>query len=170
MTTLLNSWKAPLQLLLIRQTEHPRIAIVGIGNAFRSDDAAGVLVAHKLIRADSVQNLDTVLVMDAGHAPEYSTGELRRFAPDVVILIDAADMGETPGTIRWIEMDDLDGMSASTHSMPLSMLASYLTLALDCRVALLGIQPKSNDVGESISREVSEAVDEVINGLIESLS
>lgn len=108
--------------------------------------------------------------MDAGHAPENSTAELRRFAPGIILLIDAAEMGEAPGTIRWIDMEELDGMSASTHSMPLSMLAKYLTLELDCEVKLLGIQLLSNDVGESVNTEVMRAVDMIVDGMIEAFS
>lgn len=108
--------------------------------------------------------------MDSGHAPENCTAELRRFAPEVILLIDAAEMNESPGTIRWIDMDELDGMSASTHSMPLSMLARYLTLELNCEIKLLGIQPRSNDVGEWISPPVVESADEVAASLISCLS
>lgn len=165
-----SSWQTSLQQLLSQQEAKPRIALVGIGNVFRSDDAAGILIADRLIESRSISNLNTVLVIDAGHAPENSTADLRRFAPNVVLLIDAADMEEAPGTIRWIEMDEIEGMSASTHTLPLSMLAKYLILELNCKIALLGIQPKSNDVGEVISKEVADAVDIVIEGLVASIS
>ena len=75
---------------------------------------------------------------EAGHAPENKTGELRKFAPDLVLLIDAAEMGKEPGTVAWISEEDIDGMSASTHSLPLSMLAHYLTLELNCKVTIAG--------------------------------
>jgi hydrogenase maturation protease len=80
-------------------------------------------------------------------------------------------MGEAPGTIRWVEMDEIEGMSASTHSLPLSMLASYLNWELKCDVNLLGIQLKTNDVGEIVSPEVLRAVDAVtrdVAGIISS--
>jgi hydrogenase 3 maturation protease len=161
----LSSWRNSLHLLLNQSSAKQRIAIVGIGNTFRCDDAAGILVARHLKDSHILQDLKTVLVIDAGHAPENVTGELRRFKPDVILLIDAAEMGEFPGTIRWIEMDALDGLSASTHTMPLSMLAKYFSLELSCKIGLLGIQPKSNDVGEAISTEVSEAVEVVVKSL-----
>lgn len=110
-----------------------------------------------------------VLVMDAGHAPENMTAELRRFVPDSVLLVDAAELGQPPGTVHWIPMEDLDGMSASTHSMPLSMLASYLTLELHCTVSLLGIQPQSNDFGEIVSDPVLEAIDDIVTEIDESM-
>ncbi len=165
-----SSWQTSLYQLLNQPPAKPRIAIVGIGNVFRSDDAAGILVAHKLIESGSISDTNTILVIDAGHAPENRTADLRRFEPEIILLIDAADMDELPGTVRWIEMDEIEGMSASTHTLPLSMLAKYLMLELHCKIALLGIQPKSNDVGETVSREVVDAVDSVVESLMEFLS
>ena len=165
-----NSWQTSLQQLLRQLPAKPRIAIVGIGNVFRSDDAAGILVAHKLLNSWSFSKFETVLVVDAGHAPENRTADLRRFAPEIILLIDAADMDELPGTIRWIEMDEIEGMSASTHTLPLTMLAKYLTLELNCKIAMLGIQPKSNDVGENVSSEVTDAADTIAKSLTELLA
>ena len=158
-----NSWQASIQRLLSQQTTNARISIVGIGNALRSDDAAGGLVARRLMESRLIQDLETVLVMDAGHAPENGTGQLRRFEPNVVLMIDAAEMGEQPGTIRLIELDEIDGMSASTHSLPLSMLANYLVLELNCQIAVLGIQPVSIDVGEGIDPRVDRAVQQIVS-------
>jgi Ni,Fe-hydrogenase maturation factor len=45
------------------------------------------------------------------------------------------------------------------------MLAKYLTLELGCEVNILGIQPQSMEIGESVSRGVLQAVDEIVNGL-----
>jgi hydrogenase 3 maturation protease len=84
-------------------------------------------------------------------------------------MIDAAEMGEAPGTIRWILEDEIDGMSASTHSMPLSILTHYLQLAIDCDVRLLGIQVASNEVGEAVSPEVIQAIDEIVDELDRSI-
>ena len=160
-----NSWQASLQRLLSQATVDSRVAIVGIGNSLRCDDAAGILAARQLRESRSLADLETVLVMDAGHAPENGTSQLRRFEPDVVLLIDAAEMGEQPGTIRLIEMDEIEGMSASTHTMPLSMLAKYLVLELNCQVLLLGVQPASTDVGEGLTGKVQQGVGEIVNAL-----
>jgi hydrogenase 3 maturation protease len=165
-----SSWRTALQPWAARQNRSPRIAVLGIGNCLRSDDAAGPRIARRLEESRLIQDLESLLVIDAGYAPENVTAELRRFAPQVVILIDAAEMDEAPGTIRWIGMEEVDGMSASTHTMPLSMLARYLILELDCEVKILGIQPQSTEIGESLSREVLQAVDEIVHGLAESLS
>jgi hydrogenase 3 maturation protease len=161
-----NTWKTSLPRLLNPQKAKsngtPRIAILGVGNPFRSDDAAGILVVRALAHRKSA---DRVLICEAGPAPENRTGEVRRYAPDLVLIVDAAEMGETPGTVRWISEDDIDGMSASTHSLPLSMLIHYLKLDLNCDVRLLGIQVRSNEVGETVSVDVLRAVDEIVEEL-----
>lgn len=168
-----STWKASLNLLLqqlINEVgQSARIAIIGVGNRLRSDDAAGMLVARELSQHKLAIGDTHLLICEGGQAPENRTGELRAFAPHVVILIDAADMGQNPGTIQWISEEQIDGMSASTHSLPLSILARYLTLELKCTVAFLGIQPLSNEVGETVSPEIRQAVSEVLEGLKESL-
>ena len=144
-----------------------RIAVLGVGNPMRSDDAAGVLAARALSQRESAMNMDRVLILEAGQAPENRTGELRRFGPDVVVVIDAADMKEAPGTIRWIPEDSMDAMSASTHSLPLSLVAHYLKLELNCVVTILGIQLVSNELGERVRPEVMQAVEDVVDVLDE---
>jgi hydrogenase 3 maturation protease len=168
-----NMWKASLPLLFNpRRAESgatPRIAILGVGNSFRSDDAAGILVARALSQRECAADTDHVLIIEAGPAPENRTGELRKFAPELVLIVDAVEMGEAPGAVHWISEKEIDGMSASTHSLPLSMLAHYLRLELKCDVRLLGIQVGSNDVGETISPEVLQAADEIVDELDRSI-
>lgn len=166
-----NTWKAWLQLhlqnLRSESGDAPRVAVLGVGNTLRSDDAAGVLVARSLSRRATYG--ERLLILEGGQAPESQTARLRSFAPSVVLLVDAADMGREPGSVAWIAEDEVDGMSASTHSLPLSMLAKFLTLDLGCQVHLLGIQAASNEVGETVSPEVLRAVEEVAAGLEESI-
>ncbi len=159
-----NTWQASLRQWLSQQLPDSRLAIVGIGNTLRSDDAVGVLAARSIC-SRFTPDPKTALVIDAGHAPENITAELRCFAPEFILFIDAADMGELPGTIAWLELAELDGMSASTHTLPLSMLARYLTLELNCQIAVLGIQPRCNEVGEAISTEVESAITQVVDEL-----
>jgi len=65
-------------------------------------------------------------------------------------------------------MAAIEGMSASTHSLPLSILARYLTLELNCQVAALGIQSASNTFGEPVSEAVLQAVEAIAGSYISS--
>jgi hydrogenase 3 maturation protease len=170
-----DTWKtshSPLRVLKQLKSKSavpPRIAILGVGNQFRADDAAGVLIVRALSNRECARDTEHLLIIEAGHAPENTTGELRKFDPDLVLIIDAAEMGQQPGTIQWIPEEAIDGMSASTHSLPLSMLARYLTLDLNCTVTLLGIQPGSNEVGGGISAEVLHAIQEIVDEFDDSM-
>jgi len=151
------------------KSDAPRVAIVGIGNEFNGDDAAGVLVARKLSTRECAVDANHVLVIEAGQAPENITAELRRFGPQIVLLIDAAQVNAEPGEVIWIPWETTSGMSASSHSLPLSMLARYLTLEFACTVHLLGIQPAQNEINGSVSLVVSAAVDDICQTLCQAL-
>ncbi len=118
-----------------------RLAILGIGSELRSDDAVGVLAARRLIARLPMR--ENVLILETGAVPESFTGPLRRFRPDLVLLVDAADLGREPGAIEVHAWQAAGGFSAETHALPVSVLAEYLNNQLDCQVLLLGIQPAS---------------------------
>ncbi|MFN8414379.1 MAG: hydrogenase maturation protease [Anaerolineales bacterium] len=148
-------------------TSMPRLAVVGIGNELCADDAVGMLIARALLSHLTVQTSKTLMVIPAGVAVENVTGQLRGFAPDMILLIDAAELGEAPGTVRWLTMDAVTGVSALTHSLPLTMVMHYLNSELGCPVALLGIQIKSNEMGVEMCPEVHSAAEEILAGWIE---
>ena len=118
---------------------------------------------------DYSKESENVLVIEAGQAPENITAELRRFSPQVVLMIDAAQMDIEPGQIAWIPWEITTGMSASSHSLPLSMLARYLELEFSCRVYLLGIQPVQNVPYGDMSLSVQFAIDDIVQTLYEIL-
>ncbi len=150
-----------------RNTQHSgnplHIAVVGIGHELRGDDAAGVIVARGL--TPILASRDGFLVVDAGPAPENFTGHLRRFKPDLVLLVDAAQMQETPGTIRWLDWRETSGVSASTHTLPPYVLSEYLVSELGCQVALLGIQALDTSLGAPLSTPVKQAVESIVQNI-----
>jgi len=155
-------WQASLNQTLRQRSNPPRVAVVGVGHELNGDDAAGLAVVRALKSA--LSPCDRVLLVDAGPAPENTTGLLRQFAPDLVLLIDAAQMDEPPGGVRWLCWQETTGISASTHTLPLHMLAQYLVAEFGCEVALLGIQPAANAINAPLSAVVEDAVDGVAAG------
>lgn len=163
----MSTWSKLATQKLSRQgsTKRLRIAVVGIGSVFGGDDAAGPCVAQSLLKISEQQNNTGLLVIDAGVAPENFTGVIRRFNPDIVLLIDAAQMDEVPGSVAWLDWRETSGMSAATHGLPPYMLAQYLTFELKCEVYLIGIQPAGNQFDSQMSDEVSNAVGEICQTL-----
>ena len=131
-----------------------RVALLGIGQQLRGDDGAGVAVARRLLPLAHSR----FLVIEGGHAPENQTGPLRRFRPELVLLVDAAEMETPPGTVRWLDWEQTSGLSASTHTLPPYMLARYLVQAIGCEVVLVGIQPAHKNLDRPLSPGVEAAV------------
>ena len=113
---------------------------------------------------------ERILIIEAGPAPENFTGPLRRFQPELVILVDAADFDSQPGAITWINWDDMDGFSASTHTLPPSVFASFLINELECQVGVLAIQARQVELDQPPSPDVLAAVLELSRGITDILS
>ncbi|MGD8857251.1 MAG: hydrogenase 3 maturation endopeptidase HyCI [Chloroflexota bacterium] len=139
----------------------PRVAVMGIGHELRGDDAAGVVLARLLNQRHGGAGF---LAVEAGPAPENCFGPLLDYRPDLVLFVDAAQMGAEPGAIRlldWklVKAADEVQLNASTHTLPLPTLAEFLATELGCPVWLLGIQPAQTAVSTSLSAPVCQAVE-----------
>jgi hydrogenase 3 maturation protease len=145
------------QLLPFPTPRPARVAVLGVGNEMNGDDGVGVRVVRAL--AARMAATPGLLLIDGGTAPENFTGPIRRFRPDLIVEIDAAHQEQPPGTLAWLDWREADGMSASTHTLPPSVLASYLTSDLGCQMALIGVQPASLEMGRPLSPEVEAAAD-----------
>lgn len=161
-------WQVSLQQALRQRSDTPRVAVVGVGHDLSGDDAAGLATVRALETA--LEPHDRLLLVVAGPAPENASGLLRRFAPDLVLLIDAAQMGEPPGAVCWLDWQELTGVSASTHTLPLHLLARYLMTELGCAVSLIGIQPAANAIDAPLSPDVQDAVEAVAAGIAAALA
>lgn len=171
-----SSWNAQLRSLLKHLAsevesqsngETLRIAVVGIGNEFNGDDAAGMLVVRTLQK--KLNHLNHLLLVEGGTAPENYTARLRRFCPHLVLMVDSAEMDQPPGSVMLVAVNSLDGLSASTHTLPPSILANFLQRELGCQVALLGIQPQNLEFDAPLSEPVKRSVRRVKQSLIRML-
>jgi hydrogenase 3 maturation protease len=114
-----------------------RVAVVGIGDRLLPHDRLGMLAAEAI--ADL--HLTGVRVFLAGTVPESVTGPIRRFRPEHVLFLDAAEMGAPPGTVAVVEPERIHASLLSTHVLPLSLVMEFLEKDVNTRVTLIGIEP-----------------------------
>ena len=133
-----------------------QLVILGVGNELGGDDSLGLSAARKL--KEALSGIPGVEVLAVGNAPENFTGLVRRLSPSHILLIDAAEMGETSGTIKLVEAHQIEGMIPSTHAISLNMLVRYLEQELGSKVLILGIEPKSLYFGATLSEEVTSSI------------
>jgi len=151
--------------------------ILGIGNTLKGDDGIGVHVVERINeylkeveqKSKQVKSAGTkreIIAVNCGTAPENYTSSVREHVPDRLILVDAAEMGLSPGSYRIIPPEKIGVMCISTHNMPLSLFTSYVSDF--CRgIVLIGIQPASMDFGAALSSVVRRSGDDVANLIIE---
>jgi len=141
-----------------------KTAILGCGSVLRGDDAAGYRIAERLSGLSG-----NARAFCGSSAPENFTGEIKRFRPDTLLVIDAADLGEPPGTAAFISPDDVTGATFSTHMLPLRVMLDYLRRETGCSIHLLGIQAASLETGTEMTPAVTAAVDGIVSALLELL-
>jgi hydrogenase 3 maturation protease len=165
-----SSWSASLKktLALLKANKlAPRLAILGIGNELWGDDGAGVQLARRLLRTAGIA--ENLLIVDAGPLPENQSGLLRRFQPDFVLLVDALRPDTHPGQIVWTDLSDLDGISAFTHGLPLSVFAEFLRQELGCTVGLLGIEGIDFSFDQPLSLVVRKSIRKICLEIMKQL-
>jgi hydrogenase 3 maturation protease len=140
-----------------------KVVVVGIGNTLRADDGAGSLVAERL------RERYPDVVFDAAQAPENYLAPIRRADPDVVVLVDVADFGGSPGEVRAATAEDVEGLMMGTHAAPLSMFMRVLKDETGADVMLLAVQAATTTLGADMTREVTDAVENLVSQLEELL-
>jgi hydrogenase maturation protease len=139
------------------------VLVAGVGNVFLGDDGFGVEVAHRLARMDLPGG---TRVQDFGIRGLHLAYELVE-PHDMVIIADAVQRGDPPGTVSLLELDlsnDEAPSPAGAHVMDLHAVfawAKTLGGALP-RVLLLGCEPLRVEEGEGLSNPVEEAVDRAV--------
>lgn len=134
------------------------LIVIGLGNAFRGDDAAGLAVARAL-------GDDPRVLVHEGEPIDL----LERWeGAGEVIVVDAARSGAAPGTVH--RLDGLAapaGLGGSTHAFGLAAtleLARALGRAPE-RVTVYAIEGEDFGAGTELSAPVRAAVDELAREL-----
>jgi len=147
-----------------------KIAILGAGSFMKADDAAGVMVTERLKESFNEASSSSVRIYTGESAPENFTGEIKKFKPDHLILLDAADIKEEPGSIAFIQLEVIGGMTFSTHMLPVKIMLDYLVKETGCDITVIGIQPEDVTYNGKVTPNVIETVkyiSEVLNNIID---
>lgn len=130
-------------------------AIVGIGNRLRHDDGVGLWVAERM-RGTGWE------VIPAGQSVENALGIVRRLSPDLLVVVDAAEMGLPPGSVRRLPVEGAERMIGSTHALPLPFLLSTVREGVG-EIVLVGIQPADRSAGEGLTLPVEAGAQALVD-------
>jgi len=130
-----------------------RLVLLGVGNPLRGDDGAGPELILRL------RNCTEATLFDCEEVPENFLGEIVKTNPKTVVIIDAVNLGMSPGDVAVLEEDSFAALGWSTHHASLRPLIKYLKANTASDVFVLGIQPKSTELGSKVSDEVRQTLD-----------
>ncbi|KAA6187790.1 hydrogenase maturation protease [Thiohalocapsa marina] len=136
--------------------------VLGLGNILLSDEAVGVAVLQALASDPDAESDPDLTLLDGGTLSFTLAGPIGDAAR--LIVVDAAAMGDAPGSVRLFEdaaMDrQLSGKATSVHEVSLADLLDIarLTDSLPRRRALIGIEPAHIGLGSDLSPPVAAAV------------
>ncbi|GIK74790.1 MAG: peptidase M52 [Chloroflexota bacterium] len=143
--------------------------ILGIGNAWRGDDAAGRLVAHALRARD----LPGVAVVEASVVDPSLLDAWQEV--DRLIVVDAVNSGAASGTVHCFDLsrESLPGSLSfcSSHAFD---LAALLNLArtlnrLPPQVWVFGVEGREFAHGQAVSAAVQQGVDKCVAAILDLL-
>ena len=128
---------------MVQPDSGKKVVFVGIGSELRGDDAVGVVIVGRLAESALAADCCRFLFLNGGSAPENVLGAIRAFQPEIVVFIDAAVLGEAPGTVRVVDtsLEKISGISFCTHSLPLAIIADYIRQTVPCEIFIIGIEP-----------------------------
>ena len=141
--------------------------VLAIGSELKTDDAVGMYIADELLKYNL--NSDRVCIIKGATAPENFTGEIKKFKPAKMLIIDAADTGKTPGEIDIIDASSVQGASFSTHMMPINIFIDYLLQYFDCKILIVGIQPENLEFGLNITPKIKKSADKLVKLIAEKI-
>lgn len=150
----------------LRQILKERTCIVGMGNYYRKDDAAGLHVVESLRDKIGGRNIIIFNVEDVLESYIFQISEEK---PANVLFIDAVEADDEPGSIIFHEIGEEFGDRAdfSTHRLSVQLSAKILKQA-GIETWVLGIVPADTEYGEGLSDDVEESVKVISKFIINS--
>ncbi len=143
--------------------------VLGLGNLVHADDGAGIHAIQRL-QTDPRVPSDVVLI-DGGTQGLSLLPHISGF--ERLLVIDAVDAGESPGTLIRLEgraLADMPG-KASVHQLGFSdlMVAMKLLGDLPEQVIVFGVQPMSTEWSAALTPPVEKALGPLIDSVIAQL-
>lgn len=137
-----------------------KVAIVGLGNIIRGDDALG----PKLIELAKAKPVSNAALFDCGTAPENYIFPILSSLCDTIVLVDAADLGRAPGEIEIFDLDRISRVSFSTHNPSPHLFIDLLKTGREgLNIFVVSVQPKGMSLGSQISEEVMQGLNLLVD-------
>ena len=145
--------------------------VLGLGNPLMSDEGIGVYLVDRL--SELSDKYSEVEFMDAG------TGGLTLLhffeGREKAVIIDCAMMEEEPGTIKKFTPEQVKSVKQlahqSLHEQDILKIIKMAKTLDQCpkEIVIFGIQPKKVSLGQVLSKELEQKIDDYISMICKEL-
>ena len=153
-------------------TTNEDVMVIGLGNRLLGDEGLGLHIIDKLSQIFMSSN---VSIIDCGCDLFSVMPYLNK--PQKIVIIDAIRAGGKPGEIYRFDYSKLATMKNETQSghqigtiVVLRLLKSAYPVLADSEITVIGIEPKTLELGNNLSQEVKERIADVTRLVIEEIS
>lgn len=141
-----------------------KVLILGVGNRLRGDDGAGPDLIRQLKgRVDA-------FLLNCEEEPERFLDRIAGMKPESILIVDAVELRAHPGSVALLEEDQVERRTLFSHHASLKLFIECVKGETGAKVLVLGIQPKSTEIGQGMSSEVRESVGHLRDLLIRTFA
>jgi len=144
-----------------------RLKVIAVGNDLYGDDGVGNAVLNVLEKMSEMKDIELIDgATDALGLIDHFSGT------DHVIIVDAAQMGEKPGTVKVFSKEEvklkikMDHLSVHGISLAETFDIAQVVDSLPEKITIIGIEPKNIGISQSLSDVVTQSIPEVVSNII----
>ena len=149
-------------------TNNPKlIKVIAVGNDLYGDDDIGNAVLQALEQIPDMKDIELIDgATDALGLIDHFSGT------DHVIIVDAAQMGENPGTVKVFSKEEIklkikmDHLTVHGISLAETFDIAQLVDSLPKNITIIGIEPKNIGISQNLSDVVTQSIPEVVSNII----
>ncbi len=148
-------------------TKDSRLKVIAVGNDLYGDDGVGNAVLHELEKISEMKEVELIDgATDALGLIDHFSGV------DHVIIVDAAQMDEKPGTVKVFSKEEvklkikIDHLSVHGISLAETFDIAQMVDSLPEKITIIGIEPKNIGISQSLSDVVTQSIPEVVSNII----
>ena len=149
-------------------TNNPKlIKVIAVGNDLYGDDGIGNAVLQALEQIPDMKNIELI------DGATDALGLIDHFSEtDHVIIVDAAQMGEKPGTVKVFSKEEvklkikMDHLSVHGISLAETIDIAQAVDSLPKNITIIGIEPKNIGISQNLSDVVTQSIPEVVSNII----
>ena len=144
-----------------------KLKIIAVGNDLYGDDGIGNAVLNALSQIPEMKEIELI------DGATDALGLIDHFeGTEHIIIVDAAQMWEKPGTVKVFSREDvklkikMDHLSVHGISLAETFDIAQAVDSLPEKITIIGIEPKNIGISETLSDVVTKSIPEVVSNIM----